>query len=201
MNERLIRLDAPMDELEAVRAQLAELNDRLGQWDKRSFPDMLQRLLTGRGSRQDVLDVLDFEILTGRATAVGLPLELWLDGDRVRGRGHFGTTFQGPPGRVHGGVISLALDMVMAKCQDFFSRKGFTGTLNVRYLDATPLKSDIDFEANVVRVEGRKLFVEARVFSGDTQTVSAEGIWICAEGDYRVRDEYASMLGNHEGVA
>lgn len=200
LNEQLIRLDAPVDELESVRARLAELNEQLETRDKRDYPQMLQRLLTGRGSRQDVLDVLDFEILTGRATAVHTPLELWLDGDRVRGRGWYGLTWQGPPGRVHGGVISLTLDMVMAKCQDFFTMKGFTGTLNVRYLDATPLELDIDFEARVTRVEGRKLFVEAKVFAGERQTVAADGIWICAQGDYVVRDEFAAMFSD-EGIA
>lgn len=200
LNEQLIRLDAPMDELESVRARLAELNEELESRDKRDYPQMLQRLLTGRGSRQDVLDVLDFEILTGQGTAVHTPLELWLDGDTVRGRGSYGLTYQGPPGRVHGGVISLTLDMVMAKCQDFFTAKGFTGTLNVRYLDATPLESDIDFEACVTRVEGRKLFVEAKVFAGERQTVAADGIWICAQGDYVVRDEYAAMFAD-KGIA
>lgn len=200
MNERLIRLDAPEEELESLEAELARLNERLTRWEQRSYPDILRRLFDGSGSRQDVLDLLDFEILTGRATAVGLPLELWLDGDRVRGRGNFGSAFQGPPGRVHGGVISLALDMVMAKCQDFFTAKGFTGTLNIRYLAATPLESEIDFEARVTRVEGRKLFVEAKVFAGGEQTVEAGGVWICAAGDYVLRDEYTAMFDD-QGAA
>lgn len=200
MNERLIRLDAPREALQAVRDQLAALNGELGQWSQRSYPDILQRLFTGEGSRQDVLDLLDFEILTGRATAMGLPLELWLDDGVVRGWGNFGPAFQGPPGRVHGGVISLALDMVMAKTQDFFTSKGFTGTLNIRYQDATPLDRDIDFEARVSRVEGRKLFAEAKVFAGGRQTVQASGIWICAQGDYALREEFTDLFAD-QGVA
>lgn len=200
LNERLIRLDAPVRELADLREQLAGINEKLGHREQRSYPDILQRLFAGTGSRQDVLDLLDFEILTGRATALGLPLELWLEGDEVRGRGHFGPAFQGPPGRVHGGVISLALDMVMAKCQDFFTSKGFTGTLNIRYLDATPLQADIDFRARVARVEGRKLFAEARVFSGGIQTVEASGIWVSAHGDYAVRDEFRTMFSD-QGAA
>lgn len=200
LNRRLIRLDAPETELEATREQLAALNARLDQWDKRNYMDIVQRLFAGRGSRQDVLDLLDFEILTGRATAISPPVELWLDGDTVRGRACFGEEFQGPPGRVHGGVISLALDMVMAKCQDFFTSKGFTGTLNIRYLDATPLEHDIDFEASVDRVEGRKLFAKAKVFADGKQCVEASGIWITAQGDYVVREEYQSMFGD-QGAA
>jgi acyl-coenzyme A thioesterase PaaI-like protein len=201
MNEQLIRLDAPVDELRAARDQLARLNERLENWEKRSYSDILKRLFQGEGSRQDVLDLLDFEILTGRATAIAPPLELWLDGDLVRGRARFGLEYQGPPGRVHGGVISLALDMVMAKCQDFFQGVGFTGTLNIRYLAATPLQSEIEFQARVARVEGRKLFVEAKVFAGDEQTVEAQGIWICAQGNYQPKAGFEHFLADDEGAA
>jgi acyl-coenzyme A thioesterase PaaI-like protein len=83
--------------------------------------------------------------------------------------------------------------MLMAKCQDFVTGLGMTGTLNIRYMAPTPLNTEIRFESRVTKVEGRKLLTEARVFAGDTQTVSATGVWISSQGNYQLRDAYAHL--------
>ena len=126
----------------------------------------------------DLLDLLDYEVFTGRATPVSPPMTLWIEDGVVRGRANLGLTFQGPPGRVHGGIIAAMLDVLMAKTQDITRTIGVTGTLNIRYIRATPLHADIEMEARVVRTEGRKLFNEGRFFVNGEQTVHAEGIWI-----------------------
>ena len=100
--------------------------------------------------------------------------------------------FQGPPGRVHGGVLALALDMLMAKTQDYVRQIGMTGTLNIRYLAATPLNTPVDFEARLVSLERRKLRCEGSVWVNGEQTVSAEGIWISAHGEYALKPEFSS---------
>jgi acyl-coenzyme A thioesterase PaaI-like protein len=109
-------------------------------------------------------------------------MQLWIDGDCVRGRARLDATFQGPPGRVHGGIIAAMLDVLMAKTQDLSRTMGVTGTLNIRYLKGTPLNTDIDMEARILRTEGRKLFCEGRFFVNGEQTVHAEGIWISMQG-------------------
>jgi acyl-coenzyme A thioesterase PaaI-like protein len=68
-----------------------------------------------------------------------------------------------------------------------------TGTLNIRYMAPTPLNTEIRFESRVTKVEGRKLLTEAKVFAGDTQTVSATGVWISSQGNYQLRDAYAHL--------
>ena len=193
ISEQLIRLDADEAALAEYTEQARALRERLEGHGHRSMRDILGRLIVGKGSRQDALDMADFEILTGQATPLSPPLELWLDGDTVRGRATFGRLFMGPPGKVHGGVLSLALDMLMAKCQDFVTGLGMTGTLNIRYMAPTPLNTEIRFESRVTKVEGRKLLTEARVFAGDTQTVSATGVWISSQGNYQLRDAYAHL--------
>lgn len=193
ISEQLIRLDADEAALAEYTAQARALRERLESHGHRSMRDILGRLIVGKGSRQDALDMADFEILTGQGAPLSPPLELWLDGDTVRGRATFGRLFMGPPGKVHGGVLSLALDMVMAKCQDFVTGLGMTGTLNIRYMAPTPLNTEIRFEAGVAKVEGRKLLTEAKVFAGDTQTVSATGVWISSQGNYQLRDAYAHL--------
>lgn len=190
LTDKLVRMDADQQELERVAGTLRDLNASVAHHDRRDYAQILQRLAAGDGSRQDLLDMLDFEILTGRATPLASAMDLWLDGQVVRGKAQFGLPWQGPPGRVHGGVIGLVMDILMAKTQDFFQGWGMTGTLNIRYMAATPLNADIDLEARVVRVEGRKLFNEGRIFVGGRECVHATGIWICAGGDYKWKPQY-----------
>jgi hypothetical protein len=190
ITEQLVRMEASPDELAAYAAELASLNGRIGQHGKRDFPSMLARLVQGEATRQDLLDVLDFEILTGQSTPLSLPLQLWLDGTTVRGKANYGLPWQGPPGRVHGGVLALTMDILLAKTQDFFPNLGMTGTLNLRYLAATPLNTEVTLEASVQRIEGRKLFCEGRILVGERVSVEASGIWISAAGDYQWKEEF-----------
>ena len=200
INEQLVRLDVDEAALMAATEQARALRASLEGYSHRSMRDILGRLISGQGNRQDALDMADFEILSGPANAMSPPVTFWLDGDVVRARATFGRAFMGPPGKVHGGVLSLALDMLLAKTQDFVTSLGMTGTLNVRYMAPTPLHREVNFEARLVRLQGRKLFNEARVFVDGVQTVAASGIWISSQGDYRLRPEYAH-LANDSDVA
>lgn len=200
INEQLVRLDVDEAALMAATEQARALRESLEGYSHRSMREILGRLISGQGNRQDALDMADFEILSGPANAMSPPVTFWLDGDVVRARATFGRAFMGPPGKVHGGVLSLALDMLLAKTQDFVTSLGMTGTLNVRYIAPTPLHREVNFEARLVRLQGRKLFNEARVFVDGVQTVAASGIWISSQGDYRLRPEYAH-LANDSDVA
>ena len=201
--DRLVRMDAPDEQLNYYAAQLAVLADDMQQWPRRQLGPILQRLLQGEASQQDLLDVVDHEIMTGRAHPMSPPLELWLEGEKVRGRANLGLPWQGPPGRVHGGVISLMFDILLAKTQDMVRGFGMTGTLNVRYMAATPLKTDIEMEAWVERLDGRKLFNRGRFLIDGKPVAEAEGIWICASGDYQWKPGFGDAAGTqgHEGVA
>jgi acyl-coenzyme A thioesterase PaaI-like protein len=98
-------------------------------------------------------------------------------------------------------VLALALDMLMAKTQDYVRQIGMTGTLNIRYLAATPLNTPVDFEARLISLERRKLLCEGSVWVNGEQTVSAEGIWISAHGEYALKPEFVSALPSDTGVA
>jgi acyl-CoA thioesterase FadM len=53
-----------------------------------------------------------------------------------------------------------------------------TGTLTVRYRSPTPLHTELRFEAELVRMEGRKIFTRAQVLGGDRVCAEAEGIFV-----------------------
>lgn len=193
LNEQVLRLDASEESLLSYIEQVRNLQASMQADGNRDYTAILRRMLDGQGSLDDVTDLVDFEILTGKASPLSPPLELWLEGNTVKGRGTFGLAFQGPPGRLHGGVLGLALDIVLAKTQDFVEQIGVTGTLTIRYLAGTPIQKPVEFEAKPVRIEGRKLICEASVWADGQQTVAAEGIWISTRGDYRFKPEYAEL--------
>jgi acyl-CoA thioesterase FadM len=56
-----------------------------------------------------------------------------------------------------------------------------TAVLTVRYRAPTPLQTDLCIEANVVRTDGRKAFVEARMKAGDTITAEAEAVFVAVD--------------------
>ena len=193
LNGQLLRLDASEEDLRGYIDQVKSLQAAVAQHDQRDYSTILRRLHDGEGHADDVTDLVDFEILSGKASAMSPPLELWLEEGKVRGRATFGLAFQGPPGRVHGGVLALALDIVLAKTQDLVEQIGVTGTLNIRYRAGTPLQTPVEFEARPVRIEGRKLICEGSVWVNGQQTVAAEGIWISTNGDYRFKPEFAAL--------
>ncbi|MEY1662731.1 PaaI family thioesterase [Isoalcanivorax beigongshangi] len=186
--DRLVRVEAPQQKLTQWADQAEQWADDVASHPRRQQQPLLMRLWTGKGSQQDALDMGDHDIMTGLSAAMAPPLELWLDGDVVRGRATLGPAWQGPPGRVHGGVVALMLDILMAKCQDLVHGLGMTGTLNIRYQAGTPLRKEVLMEARIQRIEGRKMFVEGRFFVDGEQTVLAEGIWISMQEPYRWRD-------------
>lgn len=185
VTDRMVRADAPLEDLEAVAVELEALAARTAGWGRRSQAAIYERFFNRTATHRDVLDIVDYEIFTGRSTPISPPMELWIDGDVVRGKANLGLPFQGPPGRVHGGVIAAMMDVLLAKTQDLSGTMGVTGTLNLRFIRATPLKADIAMEARIQRIDGRKLFCEGRFLVNGETTVHAEGIWIAMRETFR----------------
>jgi len=75
-------------------------------------------------------------------------------------------------------VIAWLLDAGLSRALHAAFRLGVTGTLNIRYLATTPIEAPIECRAHITGQEGRKIFVEGGIWHGDTQTVSAEGVWL-----------------------
>jgi acyl-coenzyme A thioesterase PaaI-like protein len=84
---------------------------------------------------------------------------------------------EGPPGKVHGGVLALLLDHLMGVTASHLERPSVTGTLTIRYRRVTPL-GPIRIEGRIDRHEGYKTIVLAQVSDADGVTVEAEGIFV-----------------------
>jgi len=89
-----------------------------------------------------------------------------------------GTAYEGPPGRVHGGVSALVLDHMLGEAaSEGLSKARFTGTITVKYLRGTPL-GPLRSEAWIERSEGVKVYARGTISDADGVTVEAEGVFI-----------------------
>jgi acyl-coenzyme A thioesterase PaaI-like protein len=89
-----------------------------------------------------------------------------------------GSAYEGPPGRVHGGVSALVLDHMLGEAaSEGLSKARFTGTITVKYLRGTPL-GPLRCDAWIDRSEGVKVFARGTISDAEGVTVEAEGIFI-----------------------
>jgi acyl-coenzyme A thioesterase PaaI-like protein len=172
--ELLVTTEAPEDELRAAA-------DRLERYALR-LETQPQRHITWGSPEASIAGTtggfFDLSPLIGLANPLAPPITLWVDGNVVRGKVVFGWAYQGPPGYVHGGIIAALFDEALGFAQSMSGSAGMTGTLTVRYRKPTPLYTELRIEATVQRVDGRKIFAEARLYAGDTLTAEAEAVFI-----------------------
>jgi len=175
--ERLVTTEAPEDELRVAADRLERYAERL-QTQPRQYITWGHPEASTAGTVGGFFDLSPF---MGRANPLAPPITLWVDGDTVRGKGTFGWAYQGPPGHLHGGFVAAMFDEALGLAQSMTGHPGMTGTLTVRYRRPTPLNTELRLEANVQRVDGRKIFTEARLYAGDSLTAEAEAIFITVD--------------------
>lgn len=89
----------------------------------------------------------------------------------------FGPETQGPPGHAHGGSIAAVMDEALGLAAWAAGYPVVVGNLNVSFRSLLPLQTVVTLESEVVSVEGRKIMVHGRLFSGDV--LYAEGQCLC----------------------
>ncbi|HZP05952.1 MAG TPA: PaaI family thioesterase [Terracidiphilus sp.] len=111
----------------------------------------------------------------GQANPVGLHLEFLLAQDgAVVSFAVVPDSYEGPPGYLHGGIIATLLDEAMSKSVRARGIVAMTRRLEVEYLRPVPSGSQIRLEGRVMRSDGRKHWVEAKILD-ESGTVLAEG--------------------------
>jgi len=178
--ERLVPSDAPEDELRIAADALERYAEQLKAHTR------LKRM-SGHAESANAGDVgafFDQSPLIGLANPLAPPITIAKTGPATASaRATFGSAYEGPPGSLHGGYVAAAFDEVLGFVQSLSGRGGFTGTLTVRYRKPTPLHTELVFEAEMLRTEGRKIFTEGRLFAGDVLCAEAEGIFISIDDD------------------
>jgi len=174
----IIRMDATADELALYAQEFQKLEQKLKAQGKVDAGELFKRMLNGEASADDVLMGHDFSILSGKSTAVGFPLETRIEGDRVKGRAFVPLPFQGPPMRVHGGIVAAIFDVLLAQTQAIGKVMGYTASLDISYKSATPLETELELEAWIEKIDGRKMFNAGEIRANGKVCASAKGLWI-----------------------
>jgi acyl-coenzyme A thioesterase PaaI-like protein len=104
----------------------------------------------------------------GQANLFGLQLELERRPEGgVAGRFFVKQDHQGPPGFAHGGVIAAALDEAMSLLLHGQGTFALASRLEVELREPAPVGTFVAVEADVERVEGRKLELAAAATDPD----------------------------------
>lgn len=93
----------------------------------------------------------------GGANPRGMQLTFEQDdqAQRIRGKFRLGAEYQGGKGFVHGGIIAMLLDEVMAKVSRFAQDHAVTAEMTVEYRKPVPVGEEIVVEGWEVERDGR----------------------------------------------
>ena len=176
--EQMVGTQAPDDALTSAADALAAVADQLDAYPAKRLweGDFAETANSG-----DPHAFFDHSPLIGKSNPLAPPIQLEIRDGKVHGTARYGSAYEGPPGCVHGGHIAAAFDEVLGMTQSIGGRPGMTGTLTVRYRKPTPLHTDLRFEAEVDRVEGRKTFTTGRLYAGDLLTAEADAVFIAVD--------------------
>lgn len=172
LNDVVIRSTADPDTVAAAVAQVDALTAELGA---SAVPGPIGTSFNHEGHSWNWSNAA-----IGPRNAVAPPLRLrFVDDTRLVGEADLGNAYEGPPGKVHGGVSALLLDHFMGEAASRgHTQTAFTGTLTMRYEAPLPL-GKVTLEGELTRQEGRKIEVEATIADADGGVaIRAHGVFI-----------------------
>lgn len=105
------------------------------------------------------------------------PVDLEIVDGAVHGRAVLNHAYEGPPGYVHGGILSLILDQTLGLANLVAGTPGMTLSLDVRYRRPTPLDTPLEIMSRHDRVDGRDIHCVGTISADGQVTVEAEGVF------------------------
>jgi len=173
--ERLVPSNAPERELRMAADQLEQYAELLKTHPRlKHFHGYAESANAG-----DVGAFFDQSPMIGLANPLAPPITIGRSGETAAiATVTFGSAYEGPPGCVHGGFIAAAFDEVLGYVQSLSKHPGMTGTLTIKYRRPTPLHTELFFEAEFLRMEGRKIFTAGRCRANGEITAEAEAIFV-----------------------
>ena len=173
--ELMVASQAPIDLLTIAADRMGDLIAEMAKWPSgRTYEGFAESATAGA----DPNATFDHSPILGLANPLSPPLEVEIEGDRVVAHVHFGAAYEGPPGCVHGGYVAAVFDELLGATQTLSGTAGMTARLIVNYRRPTPLHRDLIMEGRMVRVDGRKVFVEATCSADGQLTAEAEGLFV-----------------------
>lgn len=120
-----------------------------------------------------------FSVAGGKLSPSSIGFDIVRDGETsVLARVVVDPMFQGPPGRVHGGVVTLLVDEVMSSVNRVLGRRAFTARLTVNLRAAAPIGVPLELRAWLDDVSGRKVSIRLEGRSDEGVFVEADGLFV-----------------------
>ncbi len=188
--ERLVPSNAPEDELRRAAEGLERYAEALTAHPRlKHFHGYAESANAG-----DVGAFFDQSPMIGLANPLAPPITIGRSGPLTAiASVTFGAAYEGPPGCVHGGFVAAAFDEVLGYVQSLGGNPGMTARLTVNYRRPTPLLTELIFEGELVRTEGRKIFCTGKVRANGELTAEAEGLFISVD-----RSRFQALLEQRE---
>jgi acyl-coenzyme A thioesterase PaaI-like protein len=171
----LVTSTPSIDEMNEIAERLELQADQFSR-EPRLFGQMAFQADGNHGRRGEVNHELN--AVGGWSNPLAPGLNMWFDDDRARGTVNCGWAYEGPPGHIHGGYVAAIFDQFMGMAQIIGKQPGMTGSLKVRYLRPSPLNTELQLEAWLDRVEGRKTIISAEMRNGVRLTATCEALFI-----------------------
>jgi acyl-coenzyme A thioesterase PaaI-like protein len=174
----------------AITAAIDDLADEVGAWPEASKAERLMArnrittfLETGRWPPAppdgSPIEFDPASLVGGELNPFAMGARYFRDGDEAVGRVTLGPCYEGPPDRVHGGVICAVFDEVLGCVfRATGTASGFTGELTVRFEAPAPLGVELEFRGRLVGSKGRRQFLEGEATGPDGRFASAAATFV-----------------------
>lgn len=119
--------------------------------------------------------------LPNRGNILQVPAELKkTDDGRVRGTARFRRFHLGRNGAAHGGSIAMLFDSLLGYTASKLTRSPYqrTAFLHINYRHVVPVETELQVDAGIERVDGRKIFVEGRLTDGEVVLADGEALFV-----------------------
>jgi acyl-coenzyme A thioesterase PaaI-like protein len=99
---------------------------------------------------------------------------------RIQGWARFARFHLGRNGAVHGGALGMLFDTVLGLTSSLLTGgpRQRTAYLTINYRHIVPIEKQLQVDAGIDRVEGRKIFVSGRLSDGDTVLTEADALFV-----------------------
>jgi acyl-coenzyme A thioesterase PaaI-like protein len=147
----------------------------------------LAAAMAGQPMAVAVGEALEFDPFSaggGRLHPASAGMHMRRDGDAaVVAVSRVDPMFQGPPGRVHGGIVAVLIDELMGTVNRMLGQRAYTARLAIDYRAPAPIDADLTLRAWLHDQQGRKVVLRADGRSAAGLFVEAEGLFVIPRPD------------------
>lgn len=158
-------VDAPDDVITQAADRLEELSALLAPFDADEWQ-------SPSGRRMDLP-------VRGNILTIPMSAKKTEDG-RIEGWARFARFHLGRNGAVHGGALGMLFDTVLGLTASVLSGspRQRTAYLKINYRRIVPIEKELQIDAGIDQVDGRKIFVSGRLSDGDTLLAEADALFV-----------------------